>query len=37
MRENRNGYVILVRKLEGRGELGDICIDGRIIIKQILA
>jgi hypothetical protein len=32
----RNIYKILVRKPQGRGHLGDIPIDGKLILKWIL-
>jgi hypothetical protein len=33
--ERRRSYGVLVRKLEGKGQLCDLSIDGRIILKWI--
>jgi hypothetical protein len=33
MREMKNAYKILVGKLKGRDHLGDLGVDGRILVK----
>jgi hypothetical protein len=34
--ETRNAYKILAKNLKGKDYLGDIDVDGRIILKRIL-
>jgi hypothetical protein len=36
MRDMRNEYNILLRKLEGRDDLEDLGVNGRIILERIL-